>query len=188
MVANRYAVVDVETTGFSPVNDRIVEVACVLVDGDLVVDRWSTLVKPGIDIPARATEIHGITNEMVADAPGLARALDRLRQLCGARIIVAHSARFDLSFLRDLPATQAICTLKLARALVPEAPNHRNQTLRSVLRIDEAIGEELGAHRALDDALVTAHILVACHRRFRKRRLGISWERFLRERAAVCRG
>ncbi len=181
MLPNRYAVVDVETTGFSPVNDRIVEVACVLVDGDAVVDRWSTLVKPEIDIPARATEVHGITNEMVADAPSFESVLGRLRDLCGSRIVVAHYARFDLSFLSDLGANHAVCTLKLARALVPEAPNHRNQTLRSFLRIDETIGEKLGAHRALDDALVTAHILVACHRRFRQRRLGISWERFLRE-------
>jgi DNA polymerase III subunit alpha, Gram-positive type len=186
MVPDRYAVVDVETTGFSPVNDRIVEVACVLVDGDCVVDRWATLVRPDIEIPARATDIHGITNAMVADAPPLWRALATLRNLCCDRIVVAHYARFDLSFLRDLHPDSAICTLKLARALVPEAPNHRNQTLRSVLHIDEAIGEKVAAHRALDDALVTAHVLIACHRRFRERRLGISWERFLSERAAVA--
>ena len=121
MVENRYAVVDVETTGFSPANDRIVEVACVLVDGDRVVDRWATLVKPEIAIPARATEVHGITNEMVAGAPGLERVLGRLRKLCGSRTVVAHYARFDLSFLSDLGAASAVCTLKLARALVPEA-------------------------------------------------------------------
>jgi DNA polymerase III epsilon subunit family exonuclease len=184
-VPNRYAVVDVETTGFSPVNDRIVEVACVLVDGDRVVDRWATLVKPDIDIPARATEVHGITNEMVADAPGLKGVLGRLRDLCGSRTVVAHYARFDLSFLGELGAGSAICTLKLARALVPEAPNHKNQTLRLFLRIDDAVGKELGAHRALDDALVTAHILIACHRRFRQRTPGLSWQRFLRERASV---
>lgn len=183
MLPDLYAVVDVETTGFSPVNDRIVEIACVLVDGDRVVDRWSTLVRPGIGIPARATEVHGITDEMVADAPSLGPVLDRLRHLCGTRVVVAHYARFDLSFLRNLDAENAICTLKLARALVPEAPNHRNQTLRSVLRIDDAVGEELGAHRALDDALVTAHVLIACHRRFCQRGLGVTWERFLRERA-----
>jgi DNA polymerase III epsilon subunit family exonuclease len=186
MSPDRYAVVDVETTGFSPVNDRIVEVACVLVDGDRIAERWATLVKPGIDIPARATEIHGITNEMVANAPSLEVALSALREMCRARTVVAHYARFDLSFLRDLCAEDAICTMKLARALVPEAPNHKNQTLRTWLRIDDALEEELGAHRALDDALVTAHILVACHRRFCQRRLTVSWERFLRERAMVA--
>ncbi|HVA29338.1 MAG TPA: 3'-5' exonuclease [Candidatus Baltobacteraceae bacterium] len=186
MLPDRYAVVDVETTGLRPVADRIVEVACVLVDGDCVVDRWSTLIRPGIDIPARATEVHGITNEMVADAPELRAVLGELRGRCQARIVVAHYARFDLSFLRELHVEAAICTLKLARALVPEAPNHRNQTLRSFLRIDEAMGEKLGAHRALDDALVTAHVLIACHRRFVQRRPAVSWERFLRERAAVA--
>jgi DNA polymerase III epsilon subunit family exonuclease len=186
MEQDRYAVVDVETTGFSPVNDRIVEVACVLVDGDRVVGRWATLVRPDIEIPARATDVHGITNAMVAEAPPLWRVLSTLRNLCRDRIVVAHYARFDLSFLRDLHPDTAICTLKLARALVPEAPNHRNQTLRSVLHIDEAIGEELMAHRALDDALVTAHVLIACHRRFIKQRLSVSWERFLLERASAA--
>ncbi len=186
MLPDRYAVVDVETTGLRPVADRIVEVACVLVDGDCVVDRWSTLVCPGIAIPARATEVHGITSEMVADAPALSSVLGELRERCEARVVVAHYARFDLSFLHDLHAEAAICTLKLARALVPEAPNHRNQTLRAFLRIDETMGEQLAAHRALDDALVTAHVLIACHRRFLQRRLAVSWEQFLRERASVA--
>jgi DNA polymerase III epsilon subunit-like protein len=75
--------------------------------------------------------------------------------------------------------------MRLARALVPEAPNHKNQTLRAFLRIDDMLDEELGAHRALDDALVTAHVLIACRRRFRERRVRESWGRFLRS-TALC--
>jgi DNA polymerase III epsilon subunit family exonuclease len=185
MLWDRYAVVDVETTGFSPLDDRIVEVACVLVDRDRVVDRWASLVRPGIAIPARATHIHGITNDMVADAPSLRHVIRELRDRCRARVVAAHYAPFDLSFLRGLHPENAICTMRLARELVPEAPNHRNQTLRSVLRIDDVLEEELGAHRALDDAIVTAHVLIACKRRFRERRSRISWQRFLQKTASV---
>lgn len=182
---DRYAVVDVETTGFSSFSDRVVEVACVLVDRDRVVDRWATLVEPGIAIPERATQIHGITNDMVYGAPRLNDVMRELRARCRARIVAAHYARFDLSFLPALRVHPAICTMRLARELVPEAPNHRNQTLRAVLRIDDVLDRELGAHRALDDAIVTAHILIACRRRFRLRRPRGSWQRFLREKASA---
>ncbi|HTA39234.1 MAG TPA: 3'-5' exonuclease [Candidatus Acidoferrales bacterium] len=182
----RYAVVDVETTGFSPTADRIVEVACVAVDGRHVVDRWSTLVNPGRSIPERVSAIHGITDAMVAFAPPLAVAMGELRRRCAGRLVGAHCAPFDLSFLRGLDVESALCTMRLARALVPEAPNHKNQTLRRFLRIDAAIGRKLGAHRALDDATVSAHILIACRRRFRARWPGESWEHFI-ERFAIVR-
>ena len=69
MEVERYCVIDVETTGFRPWADRIVEVACVLLDGCRVAGRWSTLVNPGMPIPAEATAVHGITDGMVAAAP-----------------------------------------------------------------------------------------------------------------------
>lgn len=186
MRSERYAVVDVETTGFSPVNDRIVEVACVCVDGDRIVDRWSTLVNPETPIPPRATGVHGITDAMVAHAPPLASALRQLRRFAGTRTLVAHSARFDLAFLSGLNSRGAICTLRLARTLFPEAPNHKNQTLRALLEVDRFFEEELDAHRALDDALVTARVLIACRSRFSRRYWGVSWRRFVRERALVA--
>ncbi|MFZ1017942.1 MAG: 3'-5' exonuclease [Candidatus Cybelea sp.] len=185
MEVERYAVVDVETTGFSPTRDHVVEIGCVLIDGDAVVYRWGTLVNPGIAIPEHATAIHGITDKMVATAPDLGAALTQLRKLCGRRTIAAHSAPFDLSFLGPAFATQALCTMRLARAVFPEAPNHKNQTLRKYLSIDDAIGEDLGTHRALDDAIVTAHILIACRRRVLAGSPSQSWERFTRTRATV---
>lgn len=185
MPRERYAVVDVETTGFSPANDRIVEIACVCVDGDRVVDRWSTLVDPEIPIPPRTTAVHGITDAMVRGAPTIDRALTQLRRRSATRTFVAHYARFDLSFLSRLRTRRAICTMRLARALFPNAPNHKNQTLREVLQIDRLIDGELSAHRALDDALVTAHVLIACRSHFSRRYWGISWRRFLRDIALV---
>ena len=155
-----------------------------LIDGDAVVYRWGTLVNPGIAIPEHATAIHGITDKMVATAPDLGAALTQLRKLCGRRTIAAHSAPFDLSFPAGLRHAGAR-TMRLARAVFPEAPNHKNQTLRKYLSIDDAIGEDLGTHRALDDAIVTAHILIACRRRVLAGSPSQSWERFTRTRATV---
>ncbi len=185
MQRERYAVIDVETTGFSAVRDRIVEVACALIDGERIVGRWATLVDPGIAIPAYATAVHGITDDMVSGAPRLGRALKLLRRRCGGRVVAAHCARFDLSFVGPSVGREGLCTMLLARALFPEAPNHKNQTLRRFLHIDRAADEEFEAHRALGDALVSAHVLIACRRRFRARFAGESWQRFARREAFV---
>jgi DNA polymerase III epsilon subunit-like protein len=185
MERERYCVIDVETTGFSPRTDRIVEIACVAVDGFRVVDRWSTLVNPGIPVPAEATAIHGITDGMVAAAPEAAFALRQARRLCEGRRIAAHSAKFDLSFAGAWLGTEALCTLRLARLLVPEAPNHKNQTLRQFLDIDRVAGESFESHRALGDALVTAYVLVECRRRFGFSMPGRSWRNFIECNALV---
>ncbi len=188
MSVERYCVIDVETTGLRPVADRVVEIACALVDGDRVVGRWAMLVNPGIAIPPAASAIHGITDGMVRDAPDVRNALRHARRLCRGRLVTAHCARFDLSFVGASVGNAALCTMRLARALIPEAPNHKNQTLRRFLGIDRIAGEDLPAHRALGDALVAAHVLIACRRRFRALRPNESWERFIRSRAWVLSG
>jgi DNA polymerase III epsilon subunit family exonuclease len=185
MLPERYCVIDVETTGFSPTRDRIVEVACALVDGGRVVGRWATLVNPGMPIPAVATSVHGITDDMVEDAPSIVLALRHVRRLCRGRTVAAHCANFDLSFVGPTVASRGLCTMRLARALFPEAPNHKNQTLRRFLGIDRVAGEAFEAHRALSDALVSAHVLIACRQRFNARGSGQSWPLFVRENAFV---
>lgn len=159
----RYAVVDVETTGFSPSADRVVEMACVLVEGRSIVGTWSTLVDPECPIPPYATRVHGITDEDVAGAPSFALAQRRLRQLCRGSTVVAHNAAFDLSFLPKLRALPSLCTVRLARRAFPNAPNYKNQTLRTYLRLDrDPALAQFVAHRALADAMVTANILLHC--------------------------
>jgi len=159
----RYAVVDVETTGFSPTSDRVVEVACVVIQDGRVERRWSSLVDPERPIPWRASEIHGITDEDVAQAPSFAEVERELITLCSGATVVAHNASFDLSFLTTLQAQPHLCTLALARRAFPHAPNHKNQTLRRYLEIDrDPMLRGLAAHRALADALVTAAILLRC--------------------------
>lgn len=163
----RYAVIDLETTGFSPVHDRVVEAACVLVEERAIVGAWSSLVNPGRPIPEYASRVHGITDADVANAPPFAYVQRRLFDLCEGAIVVAHNASFDLSFLPLLAPLPSLCTLQLARRRFPNAPDHKNQTLRAYLEIDRLLetlwrAHPLQAHRALADALVTAGILLRC--------------------------
>ncbi|HKU69173.1 MAG TPA: 3'-5' exonuclease [Candidatus Baltobacteraceae bacterium] len=170
----RYAVIDVETTGFSPISDRIVEAACVLVEDRAIVRTWTSLVNPGRPIPDYASRVHGITDADVASAPPFDRVQRELHTLCNGATVVAHNAAFDLSFLPLLAPLPRLCTLQLARRRFPNAPNHKNQTLRAYLRIDDYLRNAscqdeivdalstLRAHRALADALVTAGVLLRC--------------------------
>ncbi len=165
----RYAVIDVETTGFSPAADRVVEMACVVVRAGQIVEAWSSLVNPGCAIPRRATAVHGITDADVWWAPTFELSQARLYSLCAGATVVAHNARFDLSFLPRLSQLPSLCTVELARRAFPNAPNHKNQTLRAYLGIDaDPIVPNVAAHRALGDALVTAAILVRCLRVLRR--------------------
>ncbi len=158
----RYAVIDLETTGFSAREDRVVEMACVLVEDARITRTWSTLVNPERPIPAHATRVHGIRDADVAAAPVFRIAQRYLRWMCERSTVVAHNARFDLSFLPELAPLPSLCTIALARRCFPDAPNFKCQTLREYLEI--AI--DVPAHRALGDALVTAHILIRCLERY----------------------
>ena len=159
----RYAVIDLETTGFSAAADRVVEMACVIIQDGRIGESWSTLVDPQRPIPPHATRVHGITDADVASAPSFAIAQRALRRMCRGATVVAHNARFDLSFLPALHTWPSLCTVALARRCFPGAPNYRNQTLREYLEIQI---EDAVAHRALGDAMVTAHILLRCLSRY----------------------
>ncbi|MGH7660643.1 MAG: 3'-5' exonuclease [Vulcanimicrobiaceae bacterium] len=155
-----FAVVDVETTGFDTVRDRIVEVAVVQTDGDRIAGRWSSLVRPGVPIPPHAQATHGICDADVADAPELWELLPTLEDLVADRTIVAHHATFDRNFLWTLRRPW-ICTLEMARRAYPNAPNHRLGTLVNFLGISPRLTSQR-LHRAAADAEATAYLLMAC--------------------------
>lgn len=148
--------VDCETSGFPP-HAEMVEIGWVdLVyypEGwQIVGEQQSRFVNPGHPIPASATNIHGITDDMVRDAMSPAEARALLAK--GAVLHAAHNARFDKQFIRSgLPW---ICTMEGARKVWPKAPNHKNETLKSYLGIEV----EGDAHRAGYDAAVSARILL----------------------------
>lgn len=125
------AFIDVETTGANPVVDRVTEVAVIRVQGGRVVERWESLVNPGIPIPPVIQRFTGITDAMVAAAPPFPALAESLKKLLDGCVFAAHNARFDYGFIRNELAragadfqAPVLCTVKLSRALYPEHHRH----------------------------------------------------------------
>jgi DNA polymerase-3 subunit epsilon len=157
------AVIDFETTGLSPAfGDRATEVAIVLVQGGRVVDRFQSLMNAGVRIPSFITQLTGITNAMLADAPDAAQVMAEASRFVGSAPMVAHNAAFDRKFWvaelqrLDRPAPQPyVCTLLVSRRLYPQAPNHKLGSLVDFHRLPRGGA----AHRALADAEMAAALL-----------------------------
>ena len=157
------AVIDFETTGISPGQGaRATEVAIVLLQGGVVVDRFQSLMKTGVWIPSFITQLTGITNAMVNAAPNAAQVMQDAARFVGDAPMVAHNASFDSKFwqaelaLAGLPAPQPFaCTVLLSRRLYPEAPSHKLGTLVDYHGLPRT-GQ---AHRALADAEMAAALL-----------------------------
>ena len=96
-----YVVFDIETTGFSPVNNRIIEIGAVKVSGGKVTDRFSDFVNPQVPIPFEIEKLTGIRDDMVTDAPLIEEVLPRFLRFCGGCVLVAHNAGFDMSFILE---------------------------------------------------------------------------------------
>lgn len=159
-----WVVVDVETTGGSIRHGhRVTEIAAVCVSGGRIERTYSTLVNPGRRIPPMITSLTGISDEMVRDAPRFGDVVDELNGVLRGRVFVAHNAAFDWGFLCGemqravggrLDGRQ-LCTVRLARRLLPELPS------RSLDSLAHYFGLEIESrHRALDDAVATAHVLL----------------------------
>lgn len=161
---NSYAVIDFETTGLSPARGaRPTEIAVVLVSGSKIVDRYQSLMNPGVPIPPEIRSLTGITNAMVRTAPSVPEVMAAAVRFVGGRPIVAHNAAFDRKFweagtagLRSSTDDRFICSLLLARRLFPGVRNHKLATLVRALGLPVA-GR---LHRALADAECTAHLLI----------------------------
>ncbi len=136
MSETAFIFVDVETTGTRATRDRITEIAALkIINGELV-DRWSSLIYPECKVPAQITQLTGIRDDMLVDAPRFAQIADSLREWLGDGQLVAHNARFDYSFLRnefkragqDYRAA-LICTLRLSRRIAPQERQHNLKAL-----------------------------------------------------------
>ena len=157
------AVIDFETTGISPGQGaRATEVAIVLLQGGVVVDRFQSLMKTGAWIPSFITGLTGITNAMVNAAPDAAGVMQEAACFVGSAPMVAHNAAFDRKFwqaelaLAGLPAPQPFaCTVLLSRRLYPQAPSHK----LGVLVDYHGLPRTGQAHRALADAEMAAALL-----------------------------
>lgn len=157
------AVIDFETTGMSPeTGGRATEVAIVLLEDGQVVDRYQSLMNAGVWIPPFITQLTGITNAMVREAPPAAEVMREAARFVGDAPMVAHNASFDRKFWQgelarlELAAPQPFaCTVLLSRRLYPQAPNHKLGTLVDFHGLPRT-GQ---AHRALADAEMAAALL-----------------------------
>ncbi len=156
-----FAVVDVETTGTRPDADRVIEIGLVRVERRRVVDRWRTFIRPDRPVPSFITRLTGIGDEDLHGAPGFDEIAHDLRRRMRDAVFVAHNAPFDRGFLRAEFtragiewSPEVLCTVQLARALMPDLGGYSLDALTSHFRIEIA-----NRHRALDDAAATAELL-----------------------------
>ena len=159
-----FVVVDLETTGGSPLSCAITEIGAVKVRGGVVLGEFQTLVNPGEPIPAFIAVLTGITDSMVTTAPRVGAVLPAFAEFCAGSVLVAHNAPFDVGFLRAAfaahgrawPAYPVVDTARLARRALTrdEAPSCRLATLAALFASSTTPN-----HRALDDARATVDVL-----------------------------
>lgn len=159
---NSIIVIDFETTGLSPdYGDRTIEVGAVLISDNQIVDRFQSLMNPGVPVSGFIQEYTGITNRMLSTAPAIKEVMHKLKAFIANHHLVAHNASFDSRFLdaefkriNQQRSNEFGCSLLVSRRIYPEAPNHKLATLVSYknLKTDGV------HHRALADAEMTAYL------------------------------
>lgn len=147
---------DIETTGLDPKRDRIIEIGAVRSENGVETAVFQSFVNPGIPIPSFITDLTGIRDELVADAPTESEVITAFTDFVGESPVLAHNARFDLAFLRAggmLQPNLVLDTIELATILMPMAPRYGLGALAEHLGI-----ELIHAHRALEDARATSEL------------------------------
>ena len=157
-----YVVFDLETTGFSPIKDKIIEIGAVKVEQGQITEKFSTFVNPKVPIPFQITQLTSITDQMVMDAPDIETILPQFLAFVGDAVLVAHNASFDVSFIeqncryQDIqPDFTSVDTVALARILLPTLSKYKLNVVANALHISLE-----NHHRAVDDAGATAEIFV----------------------------
>lgn len=153
---------DIETTGLSAAKDKITEIGAVKVVNGEITDTFSTFANPEIPIPARITELTGITDAMVKDAPSQSEAVSAFLEFAQDNVLVAHNAPFDMSFIKRACENMgehrdftSIDTVAISRAILPDIKNCKLDTVAKYLRLGD-----FNHHRATDDATILAHIFI----------------------------
>ncbi|WP_373687936.1 PolC-type DNA polymerase III [Clostridium estertheticum] len=161
---DRFVVFDLETTGLSSENDKIIEIGALKIENGKIVDRFSEFVNPGIDIPYKIIELTGITNDNVSDAASIEDVLPKFLEFTKDSVLVAHNSDFDASFIKKnsqrlgLKFENAIMdTIPLAKYLLKDLKTFKLNTVAKYLGITLE-----NHHRAVDDAKATADILLHC--------------------------
>ena len=170
-IVSDYVVLDLETTGLDPSKEWIIEIGAARVRGGEVVDTFTTLIRPPVIISEFITGLTGITNDMVANAPGETEALPRLRDFIGSDVVLGHNVTFDIRFVRQaserlgLPTflNEYVDTLRISQRLYPDM-RHRLSDLIERLQVGDIV-----AHRALSDVLQTKAVYDVMCREIQRR-------------------
>lgn len=159
-IFNEFVVIDFETTGLNSIDDRIIEIAALKYKNGKLIDDYSTLVNPEINIPQKINFLTGIYDIDVIGKPVINECIGKLINFISDLPIVAHNADFDIDFLlansfyvkKHIHSKNKIDTVKLSRKIFKELPNHKLPTIKEYLNLD------LDSHRALSDCQVCAEI------------------------------
>lgn len=176
----RYIVVDIETTGLDPGYNEIIEICAIKIMNGKIAEKFVSLVKPNEEIDEFVTNLTGISNEMLADAPQPKKVLPFFKKFIGNEILIAHNAHFDINFLYDYTESYLaetlnndfICTMRLARRIFPDFNNHKLITICRNLNI------EIPTHRATSDAMAAWKVYENCKTQI-SQTVGV--ERFLQD-------
>lgn len=153
---------DIETTGLSAARDKITEIGAVKVENGVITDTFSTFANPEMPIPQKITQLTGITDDMVKNAPSQSEAVGAFLEFAGDNVLVAHNAPFDTSFIakacedmgREYNYT-SIDTVAISRAILTDIKNCKLDTVAKFLRLGD-----FNHHRATDDAEMLARIFI----------------------------
>ncbi len=158
-----FSVIDFETTGTSLPSSRAIELGIVRVENLEIVDTFQTFFNPGIFIPPFISQLTGIENDDLIDAPKFEDVAQQIKEFIEDTVLVGHNLQFDFAFLKSefnhaniiLPKLEQVCTLKLSRRLFPELKSKSLGSMAKHLRL-----RHKNVHRALGDATATAKILI----------------------------
>lgn len=153
----RYIVGDTETTGLgAPPQAKACEIALIEIDAEMnMINEWESLINPGMPIQPGAAKIHGITDDMVKDAPTIEEAFAEIGIGQDPVVLICHNVKFDRNYLgTHMNVSSELCTLELARKHLPMAPNHRLGTLKNHLQLSLQ-----AEHEAMGDILTVVDLL-----------------------------
>ena len=156
-----YIIFDIETTGLDSSYDEVIEIGAIKVKNNKIVSKFNSLVKPKNEIDEYITELTGITNEMVKDAPTIEEILPDYMNYIGNDILIGHNVNFDINFIYDnlyrnkfdVLTNDFIDTMRISRKLLPELPHHRLIDLAKYFKIDST-----NNHRSLKDCEITMNV------------------------------
>jgi len=178
MFDKNLALVDLETTGMSAARHRIIEIAIIRIEGNKIVDKYTSLINPEVSIPPFITHLTGISEDDLDGAPIFADVKRRVKKLLTGATFVAHNVWFDYSFIQTELGRVAIpfeskrcCTVRLSRRLFPQYKSHK---LESII---ERFGFTYKSrHRAYDDAHILWQFLRHIKKNIPKQTLQETWE------------